>query len=196
MIQTEGRFSGARGLSIYYQYWTPETAPRALLLVVLGSGEHCARYRELARYFTGRGFAVAALDHGEPPEAAHAQLEQVASEAALPDAVSTALRAFVASCLRARTEGGAALGGEVQRAGAALNAALATAELGYYLVGPWQAALPYLLSGHGGSGSDGWPHDAPLSCGVARGSPMGAPARAMCSSRSRRAPPQHRSRPR
>lgn len=63
MIQTEGRFSGARGLSIYYQYWTPETAPRALLLVVHGAGEHSARYRELARYFTGRGFAVAALDH-------------------------------------------------------------------------------------------------------------------------------------
>jgi alpha-beta hydrolase superfamily lysophospholipase len=61
--QAEGRFSGARGLSIYYQYWTPETAPRALLLVVHGAGEHSARYQQLARYFTGRGFAVAALDH-------------------------------------------------------------------------------------------------------------------------------------
>jgi len=60
---SEGKFSGARGLSIYYQYWTPGTAPRALLLLVHGAGEHSARYQRLARYCTDRGYAVAALDH-------------------------------------------------------------------------------------------------------------------------------------
>jgi alpha-beta hydrolase superfamily lysophospholipase len=41
----------------------PETEPSALLLVVHGAGEHSARYGQLARYFTDRGYAVAALDH-------------------------------------------------------------------------------------------------------------------------------------
>jgi len=59
----DGRFSGARGLSIYYQYWEPEKTPLALLLVVHGAGEHCNRYEALAQYFTARGYVVAALDH-------------------------------------------------------------------------------------------------------------------------------------
>ena len=63
MKHTDGTFSGARGLSIYYQYWEPEKTPRALLLVVHGAGEHCNRYEVLARYFTAQGYVVAALDH-------------------------------------------------------------------------------------------------------------------------------------
>jgi alpha-beta hydrolase superfamily lysophospholipase len=60
---TEDRFAGAGGQSVYYQYWTPETAPKALLLLVHGAGEHSDRYRSLARYFTHHGYAIAALDH-------------------------------------------------------------------------------------------------------------------------------------
>jgi alpha-beta hydrolase superfamily lysophospholipase len=60
---TEGKFAGAGGLSVYYQYWTPETAPKAVLLLVHGAGEHSGRYRPLAGYFTLHGYAVAALDH-------------------------------------------------------------------------------------------------------------------------------------
>lgn len=63
MRHTEGKFRGHRGLSIYFQYWEPETAPGALLLVVHGAGEHSARYQRLAQYFTDRAYAVAALDH-------------------------------------------------------------------------------------------------------------------------------------
>jgi alpha-beta hydrolase superfamily lysophospholipase len=59
----EGRFSGAVGLSIYYQYWIPETPPKALLLIAHGAGEHSARYRRLAGYCNESGYAVAALDH-------------------------------------------------------------------------------------------------------------------------------------
>jgi alpha-beta hydrolase superfamily lysophospholipase len=60
---TEGKLVGARNLSVYYQYWTPESAPKALLLLVHGAGEHSDRYRALARYFTRHGYAIAALDH-------------------------------------------------------------------------------------------------------------------------------------
>lgn len=63
MVQTEGKFSDAEGRSIYYQYWTPDTVPRAVLLIVHGAGEHSARYQQLASYFTRRGYAIAALDH-------------------------------------------------------------------------------------------------------------------------------------
>lgn len=63
MQQHEGRFEGANSHSIYYQYWTPEQAPRALLLVVHGAGEHSARYTALAETFCEAGYAVAALDH-------------------------------------------------------------------------------------------------------------------------------------
>lgn len=40
----------------------------------------------------------------------------------------------------------------------------------------YEAALPYLLSGHDGArwGSDGHVHDAPLSYSATRASPMGA----------------------
>jgi alpha-beta hydrolase superfamily lysophospholipase len=60
---SEGKFAGARNLSIYYQYWIPDAAPKGLLLLVHGAGEHSDRYRELARYFTRHGYAIAALDH-------------------------------------------------------------------------------------------------------------------------------------
>jgi acylglycerol lipase len=63
VTHTDGKFSGPKGLSIYYQYWEPEQKPRALLLVVHGAGEHCNRYEDLARYFTAQGYVVAALDH-------------------------------------------------------------------------------------------------------------------------------------
>lgn len=63
MGHSEGEFSGAGQRSIYYQYWTPGVPARALLLLVHGAGEHSARYRQLAQYVTGRGYAVAALDH-------------------------------------------------------------------------------------------------------------------------------------
>jgi alpha-beta hydrolase superfamily lysophospholipase len=59
-----GKLIGARELSVYWRYWSPqEAAPRAVLLIAHGAGEHSARYRSLAGYFTRRGYAIAALDH-------------------------------------------------------------------------------------------------------------------------------------
>jgi alpha-beta hydrolase superfamily lysophospholipase len=63
MKHRENHFTGARGLSIYGQYWEPEGTPRALMLIVHGAGEHSARYRRLADYLTSAGYVVAALDH-------------------------------------------------------------------------------------------------------------------------------------
>ena len=63
MKHDEGNFTGAKGLSIYYQYWQPEAPPKAVILVVHGAGEHGARYRRFAEYFTERAYTVVALDH-------------------------------------------------------------------------------------------------------------------------------------
>ena len=62
MKHRDGRFTGAQGHSIYYQYWEPELPPRAVLLVAHGAGEHSSRYLQLAQFFTGHHYAVAALD--------------------------------------------------------------------------------------------------------------------------------------
>lgn len=74
-----------------------------------------------------------ALDRGQDPESASAELELAASQAALPPAVLAALRTFAGTCVQARAEGGEELAQALQRAGAALNTSLAGAELGYYL---------------------------------------------------------------
>lgn len=63
MTHSEGMFTGARAREIYYQYWRPTGAPRAVLLIVHGAGEHSSRYKNLATFFTKNGYAVAALDH-------------------------------------------------------------------------------------------------------------------------------------
>ena len=63
MKHSEGRFTGAGQRSIYFQCWEPETAPRAVLLLVHGAGEHSARYQPLAQFFTGNSYAIAAVDH-------------------------------------------------------------------------------------------------------------------------------------
>ncbi|MCD6426319.1 MAG: lysophospholipase [Anaerolineales bacterium] len=67
MKQLEGYFL-EHNQSIYYQYWLPESPPRAILLIVHGLNEHCGRYQHLAEYFTGAGFGVYGFDligHGK-----------------------------------------------------------------------------------------------------------------------------------
>lgn len=74
-----------------------------------------------------------ALDHDEDPALAAAALEAEASTAELPPAVWSAVRAFAEACTRARASTDAALAASVQQAAAAVNEALARAELGYYV---------------------------------------------------------------
>lgn len=63
MEHTEGRFSGRRGLTLYYQCWLPETDPKAILLVVHGWAEHSGRYTNLVKHIVPKGYAVCAHDH-------------------------------------------------------------------------------------------------------------------------------------
>ena len=63
MEHTEGRFTGRKGLSLYYQCWFPATDPRAILLVVHGWAEHSGRYTNLINFFLPKGYAIWALDH-------------------------------------------------------------------------------------------------------------------------------------
>ncbi len=63
MKHSEDSFEGIGGAQIYCQCWQPDSAARALVIVVHGAGEHSGRYLHLAERFTERGYAVAALDH-------------------------------------------------------------------------------------------------------------------------------------
>ena len=58
-----GRLPSAGGKTIFWRAWTPEGAPRAVLQIAHGLGEHSGRYEELACWLTARGFAVVASDH-------------------------------------------------------------------------------------------------------------------------------------
>ena len=63
MPRREGSFKGLKDYSIYYQRWLPEGAPRAVLLVAHGFGEHSGRYQNLVDYFQPLDYAIYALDH-------------------------------------------------------------------------------------------------------------------------------------
>ena len=62
-MATESAFDGARGRRIFTQSWLPEGAPRDQVVIAHGYAEHSGRYEAVARFLTGRGFAVHALDH-------------------------------------------------------------------------------------------------------------------------------------
>ena len=66
MIHSEDRFTGVGGRSIYCQSWAPESAPRALLLVCHGLGEHSARYQGFAEFFCVNNYKLYALRKNIP----------------------------------------------------------------------------------------------------------------------------------
>jgi alpha-beta hydrolase superfamily lysophospholipase len=59
----EGRFSGERGLEIYWQAWLPEGEPRAVVVLAHGASEHGGRYAWTGEQLAGRGYALYAIDH-------------------------------------------------------------------------------------------------------------------------------------
>jgi alpha-beta hydrolase superfamily lysophospholipase len=63
MKHEEGWLSAVRGQRNYYQYWLPDTDPKAALLLVHGLAEHSGRYADLARHFVALGHAVYGIDH-------------------------------------------------------------------------------------------------------------------------------------
>lgn len=63
MNRTERTFDGAGGVRIVYDVWTPDVAPRAVVVLSHGLGEYARRYDHVATYFGGAGLATYALDH-------------------------------------------------------------------------------------------------------------------------------------
>ncbi|HVS44165.1 MAG TPA: lysophospholipase [Candidatus Dormibacteraeota bacterium] len=62
MTHVDGRFSGAGGVDLFWQAWTPAD-PRAVVVIAHGAGEHSGRYEHVARRLVDAGYAVYALDH-------------------------------------------------------------------------------------------------------------------------------------
>lgn len=63
MHHTEGTFRGHGGLELYYQCWRPEGAPRAVIALVHGFGEHSGRYMNVVNHLVPRGYAIWSFDH-------------------------------------------------------------------------------------------------------------------------------------
>jgi acylglycerol lipase len=50
------------GLDMYTRSWAPEGKPKAVLVLVIGLGEHVARYEHVGAALTGRGYALVGFD--------------------------------------------------------------------------------------------------------------------------------------
>lgn len=60
---TERTFDGVRGVRIVYDTWTPAAAPRAVVVLSHGFGEHARRYDHVAARLGQAGLVTYALDH-------------------------------------------------------------------------------------------------------------------------------------
>lgn len=63
MNRTERSFDGFGGVRIVYDVWTPDSAPRAVLVLSHGLGEYARRYDHVAKRFGEAGLVTYALDH-------------------------------------------------------------------------------------------------------------------------------------
>ncbi len=61
--RTERTFDGVGGVRIVYDVWTPDMAPRAVVVLSHGLGEHARRYDHVAQRFGEAGLVTYALDH-------------------------------------------------------------------------------------------------------------------------------------
>ncbi|MDI3313015.1 MAG: lysophospholipase [Mycobacterium sp.] len=62
----EGAFDGVGGVRIVYDVWAPDpadTAPKAVVVLSHGLGEHAGRYDHVAGRFAASGLVTYALDH-------------------------------------------------------------------------------------------------------------------------------------
>jgi acylglycerol lipase len=58
----EGHLPGAGGVSLYWQAWLPNAAPRAVVALAHGGLEHSGRYSHIGRRFADADFASYAID--------------------------------------------------------------------------------------------------------------------------------------
>ncbi|BCO38230.1 alpha/beta hydrolase [Mycobacterium heckeshornense] len=61
--RTERNFDGVGGVRIVYDVWVPDIAPRAVVVLSHGLGEHARRYDHVAERFADDGLVTYALDH-------------------------------------------------------------------------------------------------------------------------------------
>jgi alpha-beta hydrolase superfamily lysophospholipase len=61
--RSERTFDGVGGVRIVYDVWTPDSAPRAVVVLSHGLGEHARRYDHVAQRFGESGLVTYALDH-------------------------------------------------------------------------------------------------------------------------------------
>jgi alpha-beta hydrolase superfamily lysophospholipase len=62
-IRKEQTFEGVGGVRIVYDVWTPEAAPRGVVVLSHGFGEHARRYDHVAQRLGESGLVTYALDH-------------------------------------------------------------------------------------------------------------------------------------
>jgi alpha-beta hydrolase superfamily lysophospholipase len=62
-MRQESTFTGAGGMQMYAQAWLPAAAPRAVVALVHGFGEHGGRYTYLADALTAAGYTLSTFDH-------------------------------------------------------------------------------------------------------------------------------------
>jgi alpha-beta hydrolase superfamily lysophospholipase len=60
--RSERSFEGVGGVKIVYDLWTPETTPRAVIVLCHGYAEHARRYDHVAQRFGEAGLITYALD--------------------------------------------------------------------------------------------------------------------------------------
>jgi alpha-beta hydrolase superfamily lysophospholipase len=68
MNHHEGHFQGEDGMRLFYQGWLPEQAPKAILLIIHGLGEHSGRYSHVVNSLVPEGYVVFTFDqrgHGK-----------------------------------------------------------------------------------------------------------------------------------
>jgi alpha-beta hydrolase superfamily lysophospholipase len=61
--RSERNFEGVGGVNIVFDVWTPDVAPRAVVVLSHGLGEYARRYDHVAQRFGGAGLVTYALDH-------------------------------------------------------------------------------------------------------------------------------------
>src|SRR5664279_3643884 len=62
MLHYENGWKTKDGIDIFAQYWRPESAPKAVVVLIHGLGEHSSRYQHVAQYFTQAGYALSTMD--------------------------------------------------------------------------------------------------------------------------------------
>ena len=62
MQTSEWKWKSRDGLEMYSTLWAPDVAPRALVILIHGHGEHIHRYDHVGQAFSNAGYALAGFD--------------------------------------------------------------------------------------------------------------------------------------